>query len=224
MFVVLDAHNCDAVTQYLDTHSKDEDFKRACQRLALIAIEQDCPAALQLALDSLPNILMDIHILRAAGSGRVGVLPILLPHYDLNESLGQEVLAMAAKRGHDDVLRACKEYVCNDDSWFIALAQACMCGHKNCVPFLLTQANARLDYSRVLNLSLMYKHENIAQLLIEHDEQMGDEAYAVAQEQHFAENIPKLEALMEDVWQKRRLKQHLIRETAGPRQKSSRKI
>lgn len=223
MFFVLDTHDCQAVAQYLDAHSKGDDFKRACQRLALIAIDQDCPVALKSALNSLPNILMDAHILRAAGNGRIGVLQTLLPHYDLNDNLGREVLVVAAKRGHDDVLRACQKYVCNEDSWFIALAQACMCGHKNCVPFLLTQANARVDNSWVLNLSLLYKNEDIAQLLIEYDEQMGDEAYAVAQERHFAENIQKLEELMANVWQKRRLK-HLIPQTPVPLKHSFRKI
>lgn len=212
----IDISDCECLAQHLVERSDDSDFLRVCRKALVMAIMDDATDALQVVLKHCPpNTLIDHDLERAASTGKHLALTILLPYYtdDLDGALGLNVLTWAAKRGHLECLKACRDYISNKDSWFNALAQVCMYGHSSCLSFLLTKADGRELSSRVLNLALQYKHYDIAQNLLDCGAVDGQAAYEDAQGDAFCGNLPKLEELMTPIWMRERLRLRLSEET-----------
>lgn len=211
----IDIGDCERLTRYLTECSGSSDFLRMCRKVLVMAIMNDATDALHVVLKHCPpNTLIDDDLERAASTGKHLALTILLPYYtDLDGALGLNVLAWAAKRGHLECLKACRDYISNKDSWFNALAQVCMYGHSTCLAFLITKADGRELNSRVLNLALQYKHYDIAQTLLNCGAVDGQAAYEDEQGDAFCGNLPKLEELMVPIWMRERLRQRLSEET-----------
>lgn len=215
VFEKIDISDLNALKNYLQKHTLDRDFHWVCQKTVFACVNNNAADALQVVIEmSSPSILTNDHLERAASKGHDAVLAVLLPHYDLNTPLGNNVLAAAAKAGHLECLKLCNERVTDTDYWYNALAQVCMYGHEDCVPFLLNKSDASAYNSRILNLSIQYKNDGIAQLLIDSGQVNGQDAYNDAKVGHFSNNLPKLEELMAPVWLRQRLQQRLSEETA----------
>lgn len=215
MFKQVDISDCSVLEAYLKQHANDSNFKELHLKALYTCVNQNTADALQVVLNAKPQTtLSDDIIERASSMGRDAALKVLLPHYDLNTRLGELVLAWAAKAGHLACLKVCDQAITNKDSWYNALTQVCMYGHKECVPFLLNKSDPRALNSRVINLALAYNYEDIAQLLIDSGRVDGQQAYDDAKNGSFSRNLPKLEELMAPVWLRQRLQKRLSEETA----------
>lgn len=215
MFKQIDISDCSILEAYLQQHANDSDFEGLHLKALYTCVNQNAADALQVVINANPQLtLPDDLIERASSTGQDAVLKVLLPYYDVNTRLGEFVLAWAAKKGHLACLKVCDDTITNKDAWYNALAQVCMYGHKDCVPFLLNKCDPRAYNSRVINLALGYNNEDIAQLLIDSGRVDGQEAYDEAKKGTFSSNLPQLEKLMAPVWLRQRLQKRLNEETS----------
>lgn len=199
----VDITDKNSVEHFLQTHAHDSDFFSACFNLCFIAVMYNAHENLKLLIKAGGQaVLSDEMIVRAASNGHAQCLEALLPHYDLETSLGETILSFSAKKGCLECLQVCDGTIQNATYWYTALAQACMYGRAHCVPFLLCKADATVYNSRVLNLALQYKEKSIAELLAKHVN--IEDAYNDAHKL-FSDNLPQLEVFMLPIRLKRRL-------------------